>query len=52
VTVFVPSAPTMAVGMVHVVDKDRVTALKASLSDVSTCISQWGVGSRKLLVRP
>lgn len=52
VTVFVPSAPTMAVGMVHVVAKDRVTALAASLSDVSTCISQWGVGSRKLLVRP
>jgi uncharacterized membrane protein len=52
VTVFVPSAPTMAVGMVHVVDKDRITVLKASLSDVSTCISQWGVGSRKLLVRP
>jgi uncharacterized membrane protein len=52
VTVFVPSAPTMAVGMVHVVAKDRVTALTASLSDVSTCISQWGVGSRKLLVRP
>jgi uncharacterized membrane protein len=52
VTVFVPSAPTMAVGMVHVVDKDRVTALKGGISDVSTCISQWGVGSRKLLLRP
>lgn len=52
VTVFVPSAPTMAVGMVHVVAKDRVTALKASFSDVSTCISQWGVGSRKLLAPP
>jgi len=52
VTVFVPSAPTMAVGMVHVVAKDRVTALKASLSDVSACISQWGVGSSKLLAPP
>ncbi len=52
VTVFVPSAPTMAVGMVHVVEKARVTALKANLSDLSTCISQWGVGSRKILVRP
>ena len=52
VTIFVPSAPTMAVGMVHVVDKERVTALKTNLSDLSTCISQWGVGSRKLLVRP
>jgi uncharacterized membrane protein len=52
VTVFAPSAPTMAVGMVHVVQKDRVTALKTNLSDLSTCISQWGVGSRKILVRP
>lgn len=52
VTVFVPSAPTMAVGMVHVVQKDRVTMLNANLSDISTCISQWGVGSRKILLRP
>lgn len=52
VTVFVPSAPTMAVGMVHVVAKDRITMLNASLSDLSTCVSQWGVGSRKLLVGP
>ena len=52
VTVFVPSAPTMAVGMVHVVQKDRVSVLKASLSDLSTCVSQWGVGSRKLLAGP
>jgi uncharacterized membrane protein len=52
VTIFVPSAPTMAMGMVHVVDKERVTALKTNLSDLSTCISQWGVGSRKVLARP
>jgi len=48
-TVFVPSAPTMAVGLVHVAEKSRVTPIHASLSDVSTCISQWGVGSRKVL---
>jgi uncharacterized membrane protein len=49
VTVFVPSAPTMAVGLVHVVRRDRVTPLKASLADISGCLSEWGVGSRKLL---
>jgi uncharacterized membrane protein len=51
VTVFVPSAPTMAVGLVHVVRRDRVTPLKASLADISGCLSEWGVGSRKLLSR-
>lgn len=51
-TVFAPSAPTMAVGMVHVVEASRVTPLKATLSDVSTCISQWGVGSRKVVAKP
>ena len=50
-TVFAPSAPTMAVGMVHIVEATRVTLLDAKLADVSTCISQWGVGSRKVLAK-
>ena len=48
-TVFVPSAPTMAMGTVHVVARDRVVLLDASISDLSGCISQWGTGSRKLV---
>ncbi len=48
-TVFVPSAPTMAMGTVHIVAPDRVVLLDASLSDLSGCISQWGTGSRKLV---
>jgi uncharacterized membrane protein len=48
-TVFVPSAPTMAVGTVHVVARDRVRLLEASVSDLSGCIAQWGVGSRKIV---
>ena len=51
VTVFVPAAPTMAVGTVHVVDAARVRPLDAGFSDLSGCISQWGVGSRRLLER-
>ena len=50
-TVFVPTAPTMAVGSIHVVDEDRVRILDASFSDLSGCISQWGIGSRRLLER-
>lgn len=49
VTVFVPSAPTMAVGTVQVVAADRVRPLDASVSDLSGCVSQWGIGSRKLV---
>ena len=51
VTVFVPAAPTVAVGSIHVVGEDRVRVLDASFSDLSGCISQWGIGSRRLLAR-
>lgn len=51
VTVFVPAAPTMAVGAVHIVDEDRIRGLDASFSDLSGCISQWGIGSRRLLAQ-
>lgn len=48
-TVFLPSAPALTVGSLHVVDRDRVTFLEASTVDVVNCISQWGVGSEKAL---
>ncbi|MCB1502558.1 MAG: DUF502 domain-containing protein [Bauldia sp.] len=48
-TVFVPSAPTLAVGTVHVVARDRVRLLEGTFGDFSGCVSQWGAGSRKLL---
>lgn len=49
VTVFIPSAPTLTVGAVHVVDRDRVRMLDAGLMSVTDCVSQWGVGSAKVL---
>jgi len=49
VTVFVPSAPTLAMGSVHIVEKARVMRLSGSFGDFSGCLSQWGTGSRKLL---
>ena len=49
VTVFIPSAPALTVGAVHVVDRDRVRILDAGLMGVTDCVSQWGVGSAKVL---
>ena len=49
VTVFVPSVPTLTMGSLHVVDHERVTMLEAGSIDVTNCISQWGIGSRKIL---
>ena len=48
-TVFLPSAPALTVGSLHVVARDRVTFLEASAVDVANCISQWGVGSEVAL---
>jgi uncharacterized membrane protein len=49
VTVFVPSVPTLTVGSLHVVDRERVTMLEAGSIDVTNCISQWGIGSQKII---
>ena len=49
VTVFVPSIPTLTVGSLHIVDRERVTMLEAGSIDVTNCISQWGIGSQKIL---
>jgi uncharacterized membrane protein len=48
-TVFVPSAPTLTVGSLHVVDRERVTILEAGIMSVTNCISQWGIGSQNIL---
>ena len=48
-TVFIPSAPALTVGSLHVVQRDRVTFLEASTPDVINSISQWGIGSQKIL---
>ena len=48
-TVFVPSAPALTVGSLHVVDRERVTILEAGFMDVTNCISQWGIGLQNIL---
>jgi uncharacterized membrane protein len=42
VTVFVPSAPAMTV------DSDRVTVIEDGAMELTNCVSQWGIGSRKV----
>lgn len=48
-TVFVPSSPALTLGSLHLVDRERVTILKAGSMEVANCISQWGIGSKNLL---
>ena len=36
-------------GSLHIVDSERVTMLEAGSIDVTNCISQWGIGSQKIL---
>lgn len=50
-TIFVPASPALTVGIVHVVDPELVTRLDASVADVTGCVSQWGIGSRKVLAQ-
>ena len=51
VTVFVPSSPAITVGTVYIVERSQVTFLEASMMEIADCISQWGIGSRKLLAK-
>jgi uncharacterized membrane protein len=49
VTVFVPSVPAIAVGTLHIVERNRVTLLDASHLDIVNCITEWGIGSNKVV---
>ncbi len=51
-TVFVPASPALTVGLVHVLDPNRVKRLEVGISDVTGCVSQWGIGSRAILAKP
>ncbi len=48
-TIFVPASPALTVGAVHIVNPSLVTRLDEGLSDVTGCVSQWGIGTSKLL---
>ncbi len=48
-TVFVPSAPTPAVGTVYIIARERVHILDASFMKTVKCVSSWGVGAKELV---
>jgi uncharacterized membrane protein len=48
-TVFVPSAPTPAVGAIYIIARERVHLIDASFLKAVKCVSSWGVGSAELL---
>ncbi len=50
--VFVPSAPTPAVGTLMIVSKDRVKVLEVPIKQALGCFSKWGVGSGAILAPP
>lgn len=50
-TVFVPSAPTPAVGTIYVMNPDRVHLVDAKFMDTISCVSSFGTGAEALVKR-
>lgn len=46
-TVFVPSAPVLTAGAVHVVERSRVQIMEGSSVNAAECISKWGRGLKR-----
>lgn len=46
-TVFVPTAPIMTAGAIHLVERSRVQLIERSSMDAANCITQWGLGLKK-----
>ena len=46
--VFIPGAPAVTLGTVHIVPADRVHPLQGSVASVANVLSQWGAGTRDL----
>jgi uncharacterized membrane protein len=52
VTVFIPLAPAVSLGTVHMVKAEMVEKLDVSMRKVVDCITQLGIGSSKLTSMP
>ncbi len=46
-TVFVPTAPIMTAGTIHVVERSRVRPIEGSSMDAANCVTQWGLGLKE-----
>lgn len=49
ITVFVPSVPAITVGSLHIVERNRVFLLEVTHREIVNCITEWGVGSNKIV---
>lgn len=49
ITVFVPSVPAMTVGALHIVERNRVSLLEVKHREIVNCITEWGIGSNKIV---
>lgn len=47
-TIFVPTAPVMTAGAIHIVERSRVQLIKASNIKAAECITHRGMGLKKL----
>ena len=47
-TIFVPTAPVMTAGAIHIVERSRVQLMEVSSMDAANCVTQWGMGLKKL----
>jgi uncharacterized membrane protein len=47
-TIFVPTAPVMTAGAIHIVERSRVQLIEASSIKAAECVTQWGMGLKKL----
>ena len=50
-TVFVPSAPTPAMGAIYIMPAERVFEIDVPLVTIASCVSKWGTGSADLLAK-
>ena len=46
-TVFIPLAPIMTVGAIHLVERNRVQLIEGSSINAANCVTQWGMGLEK-----
>lgn len=46
-TVYVPSAPVLTAGAIHVVERSRVQMIEGSHVEAANCVTQWGLGLKK-----
>lgn len=46
-TVFVPSAPVLTAGAIHVVERSRVQLIEGSSVEAANCVTQWGLGLKE-----